>query len=104
MKRSILGVTIGHGFSEDNREVRSLQVEIRIIDDHIIDSQHSTRQYMDKGICIQVCLLVFHGLGTVFGCTMMSLYILLGLFQSHIHVIGLYGCIKIDYYIEAKSR
>jgi hypothetical protein len=59
---------------------------------------------MDKGIHIQVCLLVFHGLGIVLGCTMMSLYILLGLFQSHIHVIGLHGCIKVDYYIEAKNK
>jgi hypothetical protein len=46
---------------------------------------------MDKGIHIQVCLLIFHGLGIVLGCSMMSLYILLGLFQSHIHVIGLHG-------------
>jgi hypothetical protein len=49
---------------------------------------------MDKGIHIHVCLLVFHGLGIVLGCTMMSLYILLGLFRNHIHVIGLHGCIK----------
>jgi hypothetical protein len=104
MKRSILGVTIGHGVPEDSHEVRSLQVKIRIISDHIIDSQHSTRQCMDKGICIYVCLLVCHGLGIVFGRTMMSLYILLGLFRSHIHVIDLHGRIKIDYYIEAKNK
>jgi hypothetical protein len=34
----------------------------------------------------------------------MSLYILLGLFCSHIHVIGLHGHIKIDYYIEAENK
>jgi hypothetical protein len=35
---------------------------------------------------------------------MMSLYILLGLFQSHIHVIYLHGRIKIDYYIDAENK
>jgi hypothetical protein len=34
----------------------------------------------------------------------MSLYILLGLFQSHIHVNDLHGRIKIDYCIEAKNK
>jgi hypothetical protein len=34
----------------------------------------------------------------------MSLYIFLGLFQSHIHVIGLHGHIKVDYCIEAKNK
>jgi hypothetical protein len=50
---------------------------------------------MDKGIHIHVRLLIFHGLGIVLGCTMMSLYILLGLFQSHIYVIGLHGRISL---------
>jgi hypothetical protein len=59
---------------------------------------------MDKGIHIQVSLLIFHGLGIVLGCTMMSLYILFGLFQSHIHVIGLYGRIKVDYCIEPENK
>jgi hypothetical protein len=99
----ILVVTIGHGVPEDSREVRRLQVDIGIIGHHIINSHHSMRQYMDKGIHIQVCLLVFHGLGIVLGCTMMSLYILLGLFQSHIHVIGFHGRIKVDYYIETEN-
>jgi hypothetical protein len=49
---------------------------------------------MDKGIHIQVCLLVCHDLGIVLGCIMMNLYILLGLFQNHIHVIDLHGHIK----------
>jgi hypothetical protein len=48
--------------------------------------------------------LVFHGLGIVLGCTMMSLYILLELFRNHIHMISLHGCIKIDYCIEAKNK
>jgi hypothetical protein len=48
--------------------------------DHIINSHHSMCQCMDKGVHIQVCLLVCHDLGIVLGCTMMSLYILLGLF------------------------
>jgi hypothetical protein len=59
---------------------------------------------MDKGIHIQVRLLVFHGLGIVLGCTMMSLCIMLGLFQNHIHVIGPHGRIKIDYCIEAENK
>jgi hypothetical protein len=46
----------------------------------------------------------FNGLGIVIGCTMMSLYILLGLFQSHIHVISLHGRIKVDYCIEAENK
>jgi hypothetical protein len=54
-------------------------VDIMIIGDHIINSHHSMRQCMDKWISIQVCLLVCHGLGVVLGCTMMSLYVLLGL-------------------------
>jgi hypothetical protein len=95
---------IGHGVPEDSCEVRQLQVDIRIIGDHIINYHHSTRQCMDKGIHIQACLLVFHGFGIVLGCTMMSLYILLGLFQNYIHVIGLHGRIKIDYCIEAKNK
>jgi hypothetical protein len=57
-KRSILVVTIGHGVPEDSRKVRRMQVDIRIIGDYIINSYHSTRQYMDKEIHIQVCLLV----------------------------------------------
>jgi hypothetical protein len=103
MKRPILGVTIIHGVLEDSYKIRSLQVEIRIIGDYIIDSQHSTRQCVDKGFHIQVCLLVCHGLVIVLGRTMMSLYILVGLFWSHIYVIGLHDCIKIDYCIEAKN-
>jgi hypothetical protein len=59
---------------------------------------------MDKGIHIQVCLLVFQGLSIVLGCTMMSLYILLGLFQNYIYMIGLHGHIKIDYCIEAENK
>jgi hypothetical protein len=59
---------------------------------------------MNKGIHIQVCLLVCHGLGIVLGRIIMSIYILLRLFRSHIHVIGLPRCIKIDYYIETKNR
>jgi predicted esterase len=51
---------------------------------------------MDKGVHIHVCLLICHGLGMVLGCTMMSLYILLGLCRSHIHVIDLHGRIKVD--------
>jgi hypothetical protein len=35
---------------------------------------------------------------------MMSIYIMLGLFQSHIPVIDLYGRIKIDYCIEAENK
>jgi hypothetical protein len=35
---------------------------------------------------------------------MMSLYILFGLFRSHIYVIGLDGHIKIDYCIEAENK
>jgi hypothetical protein len=42
-KRSIYGVTIGHGVLEHSHEVRSLQVDIRIIGDYIIDSHHSMR-------------------------------------------------------------
>jgi hypothetical protein len=71
---------IEHGVPKDNREVRRLQVDIRIIGDHIINSHHSTRQCMDNGSHIQVCLLVCHSLGIVLGHTMMSLYSLLGLF------------------------
>jgi hypothetical protein len=67
---------IRYGVLKDSHEVRRLQVDIRIIGDHIINSHHSTRQCMDMGIHIQVCLLVCHGLGIVLGCTMMSLYIL----------------------------
>jgi hypothetical protein len=78
--------------------------DIRIIGDHIINSYHSMCQCMDKGISIQVCLLVFHGFGIVLGCTMMSLYILLRLFQSYIHVIGLHGRIEVDYCLEAKNK
>jgi hypothetical protein len=103
-KRPILGVTIRHRVFEDNREVRRLQVDTRIIGDHIINFHHLMHQCIDKGIHIQVCLLVFHDLDMVVGCTMMSLYILHGLFQSHIHVIDLHGCIKIDYYIEDKNK
>jgi hypothetical protein len=77
---------------------------IPIIDDHIINSHHSTCQCMDKRIRIQVCFLVCYGLGIVLGCTMMSLYIMLGLFQSHIPLISLHGRIKIDYCIEAKNK
>jgi hypothetical protein len=98
-----LGVMIRHGVPEDSCEVRRLQVDNRIIGDHIINSHHSMCQCMDKGIHIQVCLVVFHGLGIVLGCTMMSLYILFGLFQSHIHVIDLLGHIKVDYCIEAEN-
>jgi hypothetical protein len=58
---------------------------------------------MDKGIRIQVCLLVFHDHGIVIERIIMSLYILLVLFQCHIHMIGLHGHIKIDYYIEAEN-
>jgi hypothetical protein len=94
---------IGHGVPKESRKVGRLQVDIRIIGDHIINSHRSMRQYMDKGIHIQVCLLVFHGLGIVLRCTMLSLYILLGLFQSHMHVIGLHGRIKVDYSIEAEN-
>jgi hypothetical protein len=64
-KRPILVVTIGHGVPEDNHKIRTLQVDIRIIGDHIINSYHSTHQCMDNGIHIQVCLLIFHGLGIV---------------------------------------
>jgi hypothetical protein len=39
---------------------------------------------------------ICHDLGIVLGCTMMSLYILLGLCQSHIHVIDLHGSNKVD--------
>jgi hypothetical protein len=95
---------VEHGIPEDSCEVRRLQVDIRIIGDHIINSHHSTRQCMDKGIHIQVCLLIFHGLSIILGCTMMSLYILLGLFQNHIHMIDLHDRIKIDYYIEAENK
>jgi hypothetical protein len=35
---------------------------------------------------------------------MISIYILLGLFQNHIHVIGLHDRMKIDYCIEAKNK
>jgi hypothetical protein len=35
---------------------------------------------------------------------MMSVYILLRLFQNHIHMIGLHGRIKIDYCIEAEYK
>jgi hypothetical protein len=35
---------------------------------------------------------------------MMNLYIMLGLFRSHIPVIGLHGRIKIDYYIEVENK
>jgi hypothetical protein len=94
---------IGHEVPEDNCMVR-LQVDIMIIGGHIINSHHSTCQYMDKGIHIRVYLLIFHGLGIVLGSTMMSLYIFLGLFQSHIHVIGLHGRIKIDYCIDVKNK
>jgi hypothetical protein len=103
-KRPIIGVTIGHGVPEDSGEVRRLKVDIMIIVDHIINSHHSACQCMGKGIHIDVCLLVCHDFGIVLGCTMMSLYILLGLFQSHIHVISLHGHIKIDYFIEAKNK
>jgi hypothetical protein len=89
-------VRIGHGVPKGSREVIGLQVDIRIIGDHIINSHHLMRQCMDKGINIQVCLLVFHGLDIVLGCIMMSLYILLELFQSHMHVIDLHGRIKVD--------
>jgi hypothetical protein len=41
-----------HGVPKESREVKSLQVEVMIIGDHIIDSQHSTHQYMGKGIHI----------------------------------------------------
>jgi hypothetical protein len=95
---------IGHGVPKDSREIRRLQTNIRIIGDHTINSYHSTRQCMNKGDHIQVCLLVCHGLGIVLRCTMMSLYILLGLFQNHIHVIGLHGRMKIDYCIDAKNK
>jgi hypothetical protein len=33
---------------------------------------------------------------------MVSLHILLGLFQSHIHLISFHGCIKADYKAENK--
>jgi hypothetical protein len=88
---------IGYVVPEDSRKVIRLQVDIKFIGGHIINSHHSTHQHMDNGIHIQVCLLVCHGLGIVFVCTMMSLYILLGLYQSHIHMIGLHGSINIDY-------
>jgi hypothetical protein len=52
-KRPILGVTIGHGVFENSCKVKRLQVDIRIIADHIINSHHSMRQCMDKGIYIQ---------------------------------------------------
>jgi hypothetical protein len=51
-KRLILGVMIGHGALKDNHEVRRLQVNIRIIGDHIINSHHSMH-HMDKAIHIQ---------------------------------------------------
>jgi hypothetical protein len=35
---------------------------------------------------------------------MMNLYIMLGLFRSHIPVTGLHGRIKIDYYIEVENK
>jgi hypothetical protein len=95
---------IGYGVPKESHEVGRLQVDIRIIGDHIINSDHSTCQCMDKGIHIQVCLLVFYFLGIVLGCTMMSLCILLGLFQSHIHVISLHGRIKVDYCIDAENK
>jgi hypothetical protein len=59
---------------------------------------------MDEGIHIQVCLLVSHGFGIVLRCTMVNLYILLRLFLSDIHVIGLHGYIKTDYCIEAENK
>jgi hypothetical protein len=80
-----------------------MQVYIKTIGDHTINSHHSMRQCMDKGIHIQVCLLVLHDLGIVLGCTIMSLYILFGRFQSHIHVIGIHGRIRVDYCIEAEN-
>jgi hypothetical protein len=95
---------IGHGVYKDSNEVRRLQVDIRIIGNHIINYHHSTRQCIVKGIHIQVCLLIFYGLNIVLGCTIMSLYILLGLFQSHIPVIDPHSRIKIDYYIEVKNK
>jgi hypothetical protein len=74
------------------------------IGDHIINSHHSTCQCMDKEIHIHVSLLVYHDLSIVFGCTLMSLYILFGLCQSHVHVIGLHGRIKTEDCIEVKNK
>jgi hypothetical protein len=67
---------IEHGVPEESHEVERLQLDIRIIGDHIINSHHSMRQCMDKGIDIQVCL----------------------------PVIGPHGRIKIDYCIEAENK
>jgi hypothetical protein len=64
-KRSILGVTIRHGVPKDIRKIRRLQVDIRIIGDDIINFHRSTCQCMDKGIHIQVHLLVCHGFSIV---------------------------------------
>jgi hypothetical protein len=100
-KKADLGV---NRVTVDNCEVRRLQVGIRIIGDHIINSHHSACQCMDKGIRIQVCFLICHGPGIVLGCSMMSLYIILGLFQSHIPLIDLHGRIKIDYCIEVEYK